>query len=265
MDDTKEKIFEAVDARKAAFDTIRPFEGAHMKQLKEHYRVETTWSSTALEGNTLTLKDTVMILHEGITVGGHPFRETMEVYGHAKAFDFMYSLIGQKRITEGDIKRLHELVAFENKEITPGRYRDSNVMIVGAQSIPPRWQDLPKELSSYYNWLEAYRDRYHPIEYAALAHQKLVAIHPFRDGNGRTCRLVMNALFLQEGYMPLSITPDTKREYDQALDIAASWGNAVPFVEFIGRKQIENYDKLMERLHVPFQEQGGGIERERSR
>lgn len=247
-------IFTEIDNRKEALDTVRPFEGFHLKQLKEYFRVETTWSSNALEGNTLTLSDTALILHEGITVGGHPLRETMEVYGHAKAFDYMFSLMHRKGFTEDDVKKLHELVAFENAQVTPGTYRAVDVMIVGTQSMPPRWQDLPDELENYFAWLAAYRDRYHPVEYAALAHQKLVQIHPFRDGNGRTCRLAMNTLFLQAGYLPLSISPKIKQEYNQALDIAATYGNTKDFVGFIARQQVENYKTVMEKLHIPFPE-----------
>ncbi len=187
-------MFERIDKYKAEIDVLRPFEG----DVQAYYRVGLTWSSNALEGNTLTISETKVLLEDGLTVGGKPLRDTFETLGHARAYDFMFSLLGRRTITETDILTMHRLFYSGIDTMDAGVYRRQAVFITGTEYSVTKAQRIPEEMSALIQWVNKERDYYHPVEFAALLHKRFVFIHPFIDGNGRIARLLMNAALIQD-------------------------------------------------------------------
>ncbi|GAB6393684.1 MAG: cell division protein Fic [Treponematales bacterium] len=243
-------LLEEIDARMAEVNKLRPFEGNSLKQLNEFFRVETTYSSNAVEGGTLTLQETKLILEDGITVGEHPLRDIYDAVGHAAAYDYMSSLINSKNITEENIKQCHHLFSrnipgFER----PGDYRASQVFISGSQKSFPKPGEVPAKMKQFVAWLNTERGRYHPVQYAAEAHRRLVNIHPFSDGNGRVSRLVMNTILFQDRYFPVSIPVLTKQNYYNALE---NTGNPAVFQNYIAGLELQTVKDLMRHMRVSY-------------
>lgn len=232
----------------------RPFEGESLGQLKKYYKVQTTWSSNAVEGNSISLSETEMILENGITIHGHTINEIHECIGHGEAYDYMFTLIGDKSITESDVKTMHRLFAANIKDIPcPGEYRDKSktcVRITGSGYAYPDWRDVPEKMHDWADWLDAVRrdDVFHPVELAAEAHRRLVYIHPFPDGNGRVARLVMNAILLQEHYLPVSIPPRSRPKYVRLLEN----GRTEPqkFTDFISELELKEERDFMRAMRI---------------
>lgn len=241
-------IYSRIDQYKAIIDERRPFEGDMLQQLKNYYRIGLTWSSNALEGNTLTESETKVLLEDGLTVGGKPLRDTFEALGHAKAYDFMFTLLHNTTITEDDVLELHRLF-YEGVDLEhAGRYRDMDVFITGSQhSVTPPSRIEP-EMKELFQWIAKERFQYHPVAFASQLHKRLVFIHPFRDGNGRVARLVMNAALIQEGYLPAIIPPVLRHEYISLLEQAHT--NDQPFARFIAERVLQSQREIVRLLHL---------------
>lgn len=226
----------------------RPFRGEMLKQIQAYYRIGLTWSSNALEGNTLTESETKVLLEDGLTIGGKPLQYTYEAIGHSKAYDFMFSLLENRTITETDVLMMHQLFYESIDRTYAGRYRDMDVFISGSQypvTSPQRIQDEMKQLLS---WINTDRGNLHPVVFAAQLHQRFVFIHPFIDGNGRIARLLMNTALIQDGYLLAIIPPILRHEYIELLEKAHQ--NDQPFVEFIVNRVIESQKEIMRLLHM---------------
>lgn len=242
-----DNYFEKVDMLKKELDSKRPISKATLKSLKESINLEWTYNSNGIEGNTLTLRETQVVL-EGITVGGKTIKEHLEAINHEKAILYLDDLVKDKQpITEWNIKSIHLLILKEIDNKNAGRYRKENVTIKGATHIPPDFVKVPelmeKLILNYETW-----NKYHPIIQAALLHGELVKIHPFVDGNGRTSRLVMNLDLMNHGYNPVIIKKEDRLEYYEALDKAHTTSNYTDFVKLVTRLEIEmlkRYLKLM--------------------
>jgi len=200
----------------------RPLSETEIKELDAYYRIGMTYSSNALEGNSLTLSETKVLLEDGITVGGKPIRDCYEATGHAKAYDYMLALArsGTLSITEDMIRRLHYLFCNGIDPDNAGRYRKGQVFITGTEYLPPAAEDVPGCMVSFIEELAEKQGTLHPIEFAAYAHRRLVDIHPFQDGNGRTARLLMNLILINQGYCIVSIPPVLRHDYIVALQQA---------------------------------------------
>ncbi len=209
--------FEEADRLKALYLEAHPLDQLGIRQVKEYFRDRCVWSSNAVEGNTLTLDETSILIEDGITIGGHTIREMHEALGGAAAYDHMYDLIGQTRITEDDIKTFHRLFASQIPDIDPGEYRTVNVFVRGSSCIFPDHQKVPGLMADFITWMMENRKKYHPIEFAARAHIRFVCIHPFRDGNGRVSRLLMNTILLQNKFIPVMIEPIHKNWYNECI------------------------------------------------
>jgi Fic family protein len=241
---------EELDDRMKTINAIRPFEGANLRQINEFFRLETTYSSNAIEGNTLTLQETNLILNDGITVGGHPLRELYEATGHARAYDFMLTLVSNRQVTEEQIKHCHFLFAKDITAIaTPGEYRKDPVFIRGSNKVLTDPLKIPEEMEKFANWLNTGRKDYHPVHFAAEAHRRLVNIHPFYDGNGRTSRLIMNTLLYQDRYFPVSIPPIRRMDYYQALE---NTKNPKPFHDFITGLELQTVKDMTRHFHLKY-------------
>ena len=211
-------IFKRIDSLRAQADAHRPMSGVALQRLREYYRVGLTWSSNALEGNSLTLIETKVIVEDGLTVAGKPMREVLEATGHAAAFDRMIQLAQGKEIAEDTIRELHRLFYFAIDSERAGQYRQEQVFISGSEHKPPSPLQVPKKMTALFRQAPKQRKKLHAVSFAAWLHLQLVSIHPFIDGNGRTARLAMNLALVQDGY-PVTIIPPIRRaEYIRALE-----------------------------------------------
>lgn len=242
------EIYRLLDLYKANIDERRPFEGEMLKQLKDYYRIGLTWSSNALEGNTLTESETKVLLEDGLTIGGKPLRYTFEAIGHAKAYDFMFTLLKKRIITESDIFTMHRMFYESIESEYAGKYRDIDVFISGSKYPVAEPKRIQKEMDDLFQWIEAEREKLHPVVFAAQLHKRFVFIHPFKDGNGRIARLIMNTALIQDGYMLAVIPPILRHEYIQLLEKAHR--DELPFEEFIAERVIESQKEIMRLLHI---------------
>ena len=227
----------------------RPLDAYEIKQLKEYFRIGLTYTSNAIEGNSLTESETKVVLEDGITIGGKPLKDHFEAIGHSEAFDLLYKLAKRQDITEDDILGLHRLFYYRIDSETAGKYRERNVIITGTDFIPPGPTEVPKAVQEFLSNLPSLR-QLHPVEYAAMLHLNLVTIHPFIDGNGRTARLLMNLALLQSGYPITIIPPIIRGDYISVLR-DSNKGDNKPFINFISCcvwESQKEYLRLLESL-----------------
>ncbi|MEW5767834.1 MAG: Fic family protein [bacterium] len=249
MIDLKKRI-EDVDELKRELDNHRPLSTNVLKQLKEYYRVGLTYSSNALEGNSLTETETKIVLEDGITIGGKSLRDHYEAIGHSEAYDLLYKLAKDKTITESDILGMHRLFYFRIDPENAGTYRKVKVIITGSDYIPPPPAEIKGLMKKLISEMPRLRKKYHPVEYSAILHKKLAQIHPFVDGNGRTARLLMNLVLLQTGYVITIIPPMLRNDYIAALEEAHK-GDNQPLINFISSmvyESLKDYLRLVRRL-----------------
>lgn len=245
--DLDDNYFDEVDSLKKELDSKRPIPKETLKSLRESINLEWTYNSNGIEGNTLTLRETQVVL-EGITVGGKSIKEHLEAINHEKAILFLDDLVKDNEpISEWNIKNIHGLILKDIDNENAGRYRKENVAIKGATHVPPDYLKLPelmeKLILTYNTWSE-----YHPIIQAALLHGELVKIHPFVDGNGRTSRLLMNLDLMNSGYNPVIIKKESRLKYYEALDKAHTTGNYTDFIKLVTKSEIEILKKYLELL-----------------
>ena len=245
--DLDNNFFDEVDSLKKELDSKRPISKETLKSLRESINLEWTYNSNGIEGNTLTLRETQVVL-EGITVGGKSIKEHLEAINHEKAILFLDDLVkNNEPISEWNIKNIHQLILKDIDNENAGRYRKENVTIKGATHIPPDYLKVPelmeKLILTYNTWSE-----YHPIIQAALLHGELVKIHPFVDGNGRTSRLLMNLDLMNSGYNPVIIKKESRLKYYEALDKAHTTGNYTDFVKLVTKLEVEMLKKYLELL-----------------
>lgn len=245
-------ILDKVDLYQVALEKLRPFEGNLLKQIQDYYRVNFTWSSNALEGNTLTLSETKVILEDGLTIGGKPLKDIFEAVGHAEAYNFIFELIKDEEITENDVLNMHRMFYRNIDESNAGQYRTQAVMISGSNYPVCAIELIQDEMKELFLWAKECRNDYHPVEFAAQLHKRFVFIHPFIDGNGRVARLLMNTVLLQDGYMLATINPEYRSEYTQALEDAHT--NDTPFLQFIGERIHDTQKEVMRLLNIDFPE-----------
>ncbi len=226
-------IFKEIDSLQREIDSYRPLSPDFLKQIKQYYKIGLTFSSNALEGNTLTESETKIVLEEGMTIGGKPLKDHFEAVGHGEAYDFLYTLVCDKTVREKEIQQLHQLFYFRIDEKNAGKYRTNQAIITGSKYPLPKPGVVPSLMKELIPRIEAFRRENHPIKAAALTHKELVFIHPFIDGNGRAARLLMNLILLQEKYTLAIIPPITRREYIDSLEQAHV--DDKDFIHFIAR------------------------------
>lgn len=254
----KDRLFEKADHYKARIDTVRPLSERETKNLEEYFKIGLTYSSNALEGNTLTLSETKVLLEDGITVGGKPIRDYYEATGHGKAYDYMLSLAKDQDtlISEERILEIHRLIYALVDEENAGVYRKERVFITGTKYVPPASEKVSAAMKEYIVDMNGLRNTIHPIEYAALVHKGLVDIHPFVDGNGRTARLLMNLALIQAGYGIAIIPPIRRVEYIDALRISQreKQPDSTLFICLIADCVIETQRDYCRLLELPLSE-----------
>jgi Fic family protein len=245
------KTMKEIDGLQKEINKFRPLPRSALKQLRDYYRIGLTYSSNALEGNSLTETETKIVLEEGITIGGKSLRDHYEAIGHSEAYDYLFRLSKKRIISEENILELHRLFYYRIDKENAGVYRKVPVIIAGVDAkfpppskIKPLMKELVKEIPSLMK-------KNHPVEYSALLHVRLVNIHPFIDGNGRAARLLMNLALLQAGYVITIIPPILRREYLDSLK-ASNRGDNTPFINLITTMVYESqkdYLRILQALN----------------
>ena len=258
-------VFKKLDNLKLELDKFRPIDESLLSTIQEKLRIDWTYNSNAIEGNTLTYGETDFFLREGLTSEGKPLKDYLEAKNHAESIDLLHDYIRQKRkLSEGLIKELHALLLkgieftyargmggkIIKKTLTPGKYktRPNHVLTTSGQvhhcTSPLHVLD---EMEKLIKWLEKAKGM-HPIEKAAIFHYEFVAIHPFDDGNGRLARLLMNLIIMTAGFPPCVVRNSRRKRYLECLEIADIEKDKAPFVTFIAAELLQTMEGIINVL-----------------
>ncbi|MFW8564640.1 Fic family protein [Orrella sp. 11846] len=231
-----------LDALKEKLDSYRPLDPQVVNNLHENLVLQWTYHSNAIEGNTLTLKETKVAL-EGITIGGKTLREHFEAVNHRDAILFVEDLVKQQGpLDEWTIKSLHQLVLKNIDAQNAGQYRQVNVLISGAEHRPPEAFQVADHMHTFIHWCNTQAQSLHPVERAARVHGEFVKIHPFVDGNGRTSRLLMNLELMKAGFPASVITVEQRLPYYEALDKAHCTGDYEDFIALVADSIEQSFE-----------------------
>lgn len=234
-----------IDLLKEELDNFRQFDSFRIAQTLE---LEYTFESNKIEGNTLTLRETDLVVNEGLTVSGKSMREHLEAINHQEAINYIKQLIDRNfQLNEREVLSIHNLILRGIIPEDAGKYRSVQVMIKGSAHMPPQPFLVAKAMEDYFIWFLENKNKMHPIILAAEMHERLVTIHPFIDGNGRTSRLVMNLILLKHGYVIANIKGDynTRMKYYKALEIAKTSNNNEDFLLFIAQTEKECLERYI--------------------
>lgn len=221
-----------------------PLDKIAIEKLREHFRTHHVFHSSGIEGNRLTLQETAIVLKEGIDISGKPLKDSIEVKNLGVAFDFLYELIGHETpITENYLKQIHSLIIGDDKSLGPGEYRNIGVIITGSDHTPPEPFEVPIKMRDLFDWIKQ-NENQNPIILGAIAHHEMVKIHPFKDGNGRTARLLLNLILLKKGFPICNIKRDERPDYYAALSLADD-NEYEPIVEVVTKNCTELFSEYI--------------------
>jgi Fic family protein len=247
-----DQSLEYIDKLKKELDGHRPLSRELVTGLKQLFDVDFTYNSTAIEGNTFSFQETKVLLLEGITIGGKSMREHLEIINHKEAIDYIEELAHKKteELRRTDIFNIHSIILQGIDPKNAGKYRDVPVYVNlkdGTRHIFCDPLRIADEMDMFFDWLFSSKEE-HPVIIAAKAHTRFVSIHPFIDGNGRTARLIMNLILIQNGYTPAVIQNKERINY---LDAIESWQqnkNREKFYEIIIQYEKESLEKYLETI-----------------
>lgn len=243
--DLPENYFDEVDSKLKLLNSKRPLSETTLKSLKENNILDWTYNSNAIEGNSLTLRETKVVL-EGITIGGKSVKEHLEVVNHKEAILLLEDLVNKDtELSEWDIKQLHALILKEIDNDNAGKYRLEPVIVSGASWKPTSYMNVPNEMEKLILKYKEWND-FHPLVRSALLHGEFVFIHPFVDGNGRTARLLLNFEAMKNGYLPVIIRNEVRTEYYDSLDKAVTTHDYTDFVKLIVKEEIRILNNYLE-------------------
>lgn len=227
-----------IDQKKRQLGKLKPISEKVMKELEAWIRVELTYSSNAIEGNTLSRIETAEVLEKGTkaVISGKPLKDQIEAVNHAKAIDFINDLSKEKKghqfVSEDDIKKIHQIILSGIDDRWAGKYRQSTVLIKGVDVEFPEYHKVPYHMAEFVDWLQLQQET-HPVRVAADAHFKLVSIHPFIDGNGRAARLLMNLVLIANSFPMAVIRNEERTQYLEAVNKGQTKGNLDSFYKII--------------------------------
>ncbi len=222
--------FVRMEEKKRILDDLRPLSSDAVDRLLEDFRIRFTYHSDAIEGNTLSLNETKLVIMEGITIGGKPLKDHIEARNDAMAFDLVVKMVKEEvEIDHLIVQEIHEMVT-RGMLMEAGRYRSTNVGITGSRSTPPPYYKLVEYMDGFIE--EVARIGRHPVIVASFIHHSLVGIHPFVDGNGRVARLLMNLYLMRHGYPPVVLKQEDRERYYRYLQLADS-GDLTPFTRYV--------------------------------
>jgi Fic family protein/DNA-binding XRE family transcriptional regulator len=234
-----------IDSLKDKLDTFRKLDSYRIAQALE---LEYTFESNRIEGNTMTLRETDLVINEGLTISGKSMREHLEAINHQEAIAYIKQLMERNTLlNEREVLCIHNLILRGINPEDAGKYRKVQVMIKGSSHLPPQPFMVAKEMEDFFIWYEINKKRLHPVILAAELHERLVTIHPFIDGNGRSSRLVMNLILLQHGYVIANIKGDydNRMQYYNALEVAQTKNNKDDFLMFIAQIEKESLERYL--------------------
>lgn len=249
-----QNLKDRIEEKLEKINSLRPLPPPAVKKLQEQFKIEMTYNSNGIEGNSLTLKETFLVINEGITVKGKPLKDHLEAKDHYEALEYLSDLVEKGKrhtISERFVRNLHQLIMQKTDKEWAGKYRNSNVKIGGADHVPPDAIEVVGKMDDLIKWLANSRKKLHIIELTTLFHHKLVYIHPFFDGNGRTARLAMNLLLMQQGFPLAIILKNDRKKYYRVLD-QADKKNLVPLVRFIAQAVERSLDIYLRALAPVF-------------
>lgn len=237
-------ILTTIDILKAELQLYRSLQS---DKVTKAFELEYTYESNRIEGNTLTLQETALVVEKGLTIGGKSLQEHLEAINHTYALDYVKELVKEKTpFTETILLNIHKLILQGIDNANAGKYRNVQVMISGAKHIPPQPYLVAKQMEDFFIWYNENKENQHPVLLSAELHERLVTIHPFIDGNGRTSRLLMNLILLQYGY-PIAILKgdaESRLKYYNALEQAQTNNNKQLFHLLIAN----NVENTLERI-----------------
>ena len=243
-----EKLYKRITERKKLLDRIRPIDKFQIENLRKEFVTEYVFDSTSIEGNTLTLNETRLILEEGITIGGKSLREHLDVLNQKEAMDWINEFVKFKNeIKEIDILNLHRITLKGISDYWAGKYKISQNRIVGSKLKTTLPYKVSSEIGNFIYQLNINLVKYNPVELAAFGHHEIARIHPFVDGNGRVARLLCNLILMKDGYPPIIIKVNDRKRYFDSLE-KAHFGNLKSFVDFIGLRVEESLIRYVSAL-----------------
>lgn len=239
-----QKTKDRIEGKLKTLNSYRPLPESAVRKIREQFEIEMTYNSNAIEGNSLTLKETFLVINEGITIKGKPLRDHLEARNHKEALDYLYDLVSKNKrntVSEALIRSFNQIVIQDIDKEWAGRYRNSEVAITGSKNKPPSAIEVPGLISELVGWLKKNRAKLYIVELAALLHYKIVAIHPFFDGNGRTARLLMNVILMERSYPLAIILKNDRKKYYTVLS-KADKGDLAPFIRFVAQAVERSLD-----------------------
>ncbi|MCH9633986.1 MAG: hypothetical protein S4CHLAM7_07200 [Chlamydiae bacterium] len=242
-------MYNTIDQKKAELDQFRPLSSELVLNLEDWFRVELTYTSNALEGNTLTRQETLLVVEKGITVGGKSLQEHLEATNHDEALDYIHKIAQKKskKICLSDLFQIHQTILKGIDDDNTGKYRNMAARIAGSRVILPNPRKIPDLMDGFIHWLQK-SSKIHPAKLAAEAHYRLVTIHPFVDGNGRSARLLMNLILIMHGYPPAIISKRDRLSYLNSLEKAQLGGSLDDYHALITKcieRSLEIYLKAL--------------------
>jgi Fic family protein len=245
------QLAESIAAKKQQLDDLRPLPPEALAKLERYYNIELTYASNAIEGNTLSAVETTLVIEHGITVTGKPLKDHLEALDHYDAMGFIRELArDHSSLSESDIRNLHSLVVKRSRPDIAGRYADLRRYVrteAGRYEFPSP-AEIPSRMGDLAGWLKSAPSG---PDTAFTAHRRLVDIHPFNDGNGRTARLVMNLLLIRGGYPPVAVRPEDRLDYIRALQQAQAGGGPEAFDLLLFQRLDATLDEYLSALRPP--------------
>lgn len=243
------RLLENIDALKSRLSGLRPLPAPALKKIEEALDIEYTYESNRIEGNTLTLQETELVVNEGVTIAGKSMREHLEAINHAEAIDYIRDFAkSDAEICERTIKDIHALVLHGIDRSNAGRYRTVPVMISGSTHIPPQPYLITPQMEAFIlRFREMEGAKEHPVIIAAYLHDELVRIHPFIDGNGRTSRLLMNLYLLRQGYTLVNLkgSNEAKAAYYKALEVSHTENRPEVFRQLVAQAETDSLRRYL--------------------
>lgn len=240
-------ILEQINSFKKTLDSCRPLTPAEVEAIKEVFLVEHTYNSNAIEGNTLTLQETALVL-QGVTIDKKPLKDHLEAVGYKEAFQYIEELAKQdKDLSEYDIKSIHNLVLADRPE-DRGTFRRVNVRIAGALTNPVQPYLIEPKIEELLNNYKVWSETMHIVERVAIFHLQFESIHPFIDGNGRTGRLIMNLQLIKEGLPAINIKFADRKKYYDAFDEYSRTGSTEAMINLVGEAVISRLREMIEMI-----------------
>jgi Fic family protein len=240
-------ILEQINTLKKTLDSCRPLTPAEVEAIKEVFLVEHTYNSNAIEGNTLTLQETALVL-QGVTIDKKPLKDHLEAVGYKEAFQYIEELAKQdKDLSEYDIKSIHNLVLADRPE-DRGTFRRVNVRIAGALTNPVQPYLIEPKIEELLNNYKVWSETMHIVERVAIFHLQFESIHPFIDGNGRTGRLIMNLQLIKEGLPAINIKFADRKKYYDAFDEYSRTGSSEAMTKLVGEAVISRLREMIDMI-----------------